>query len=246
MVRRSQPRRGVVILVVLSLLVLFVLLAVTYAIVAGQYDRAARSYARQELFGEDPSRLADRVMYELVRGTNRVTSPLRGHDLLQDKYGDSFRTELRTDGDVLAAGQFIEFSVQLANEPPSGYYNGRVLTFLDGPSAGLSTRIVVHRVHRTDIGQRVERFRVLAPQPDQNVVRVPQQGNTIVVNGAPFAGTGPGFNPQYDPLSDSPAPENVTGLTEHALLPNRVGERPEAFETNYRSGGMNEGYDAAD
>ncbi len=257
MVCRTQRRRGVVILVVLSLLVLFVLLAVTYAIVAGQYDRAARSHARQELFGEDPARLADRMMYDLVRGTNRVTSPLRGHDLLQDKYGQSFRAEIYNEAgdpdeqpEELAEGQFIEFAVLLPPEQPSdipsGYFNGRVLTFLDGPCGGLSTRVVAHRIDESDEGIRVDRFRVLALQPDQNQVVLPQRGNTILMNGAPFAGTGPGFNPNYDPETDTPSVQNATGLTEHALLPNRVGESSEDVFENYLRGGMNEGYDAAD
>ncbi len=83
MVRRPQPRRGVVILIVLSLLVLFVLLVVTFAIVAGQYRRAAQAVGRREWLGEDPQKTADRVMYALVRepDLNQTGSPFRGHAL---------------------------------------------------------------------------------------------------------------------------------------------------------------------
>ena len=71
MIRKPKPRRGVVILVVLSLLVLFVLLVVTFSIVAGQYRRAAQAHARKEWLGEDPQKIADRVMYALLREPDR-------------------------------------------------------------------------------------------------------------------------------------------------------------------------------
>lgn len=97
MLRKSNSRRGVVILVVLSLLVLFVLLVVTFAIVAGQYRRTAQAYARKELLGLDPQKDLDRAFYELVRDTTFRSSSLRFHSLLRDYYGgDGFRGVLKS------------------------------------------------------------------------------------------------------------------------------------------------------
>lgn len=95
MTRRPKPRRGVVILVVLSLLVLFVLLAVTYAIVSGQYDRAARSSARQEALGVEPQKDLDKAFYQILRDTTQRSSAARFHSILRDFYGeDGFRGTL--------------------------------------------------------------------------------------------------------------------------------------------------------
>lgn len=101
MLRKSNARRGVVILVVLSLLVLFVLLVVTFAIVAGQYRRTAQAYARKELLGLEPQKDLDRAFYELVRDTTFRSSSLRFHSLLRDYYGgDGFRGVLRSGTDL--------------------------------------------------------------------------------------------------------------------------------------------------
>ncbi len=97
MIRKPQSRRGVVILVVLSLLVLFVLLVVTYAIVTGQYRRAAQAYARQELLRLDPQKDLERGFYEFLRDTTDRSSAVRFHSLLRDYYGgDGFRGVLKT------------------------------------------------------------------------------------------------------------------------------------------------------
>lgn len=145
MVRHSPNRRGVVILIVLSLLVLFVLLVVTFAIVTGQYRRAAVAVARQEWLGEDPQKAADRVMYALVRepNLNQTGSPFRGHSLLTDVYGVSYRGKVFGGSVPLAGGvqsgdqrpQIWQFN--FTPQPPwtpstlNGFYNGSVLTLID-------------------------------------------------------------------------------------------------------------------
>ena len=45
---RRKPRRGIVLLIVLSLMVMLALIATTFAIVSGQYLRSARVYARHK------------------------------------------------------------------------------------------------------------------------------------------------------------------------------------------------------
>lgn len=268
MVRRTQSRRGVVILIVLSLLVLFVLLVVTFAIVAGQYRRAAQAVGRREWLGEDPQKTADRVMYTLVRepGLDHTGSPFRGHALLTDVYG--IPVNRPATGDVvpktmkgrvwanvtpLAGGQIVQFDfVHLdtsstgwpvtTNDSLSGFYDGSVLTFLDGPLQGNSARVVAYAEQSTD----VYRVRIVNPNNDGTAVQVPAVNNTFLLNGKPFVGTGFGY--------DSTAASGSPRLTDEALKPNRIGQpiyypsTPARTDTliHFVNGGPNESYDAAD
>ena len=101
MLRKHKRRRGVVILVVLSLLVLFTLLMATYVIVSGQFHRASQAFAREELYGVQPQKDLDRAMYQLLRDTNQRTSAVRFHSLLRDYYGEGgFRGRLRSASDL--------------------------------------------------------------------------------------------------------------------------------------------------
>ncbi|MCO6456738.1 MAG: hypothetical protein J5I93_15675 [Pirellulaceae bacterium] len=169
---RAKRKRGIVLLVVISLLALFVLIGVTYAIVAGQYRRAAQAGQRFKEWDDDPRDYLDRAFYQAVRDTNNASS-VRGHSLLEDLYGNDGvvgRVDVRFDENgqrrvptALAGGQLVRFS--FADLPDSGYdspfqpfnkilnpgglgaggddyYNGRVLTFLTGSSAGYSVRVV--------------------------------------------------------------------------------------------------------
>ena len=270
MIRRPQNRRGVVILIVLSLLVLFVLLVVTFAIVAGQYLRAAQAVGRREWLGEDPQRIADRVMYALVRepDLDHAGSPLRGHSLLADVYGMpvsrlSTASYLRRPGDTgnqtmrgevnatttpvaLAGAQIVQFTFTPKWTPGysdllTGFYNGSVLTFIDGPLQGQSTRVVWYQY---DAATSAYWLRIVTPQLDGTGTALPAVGNTFVLNGKPFAGTGFGYN--------STAGSATPRLTEEALKPNRIGQAvydtsdPTNSLFHFVNGGPNESYDAVD
>ncbi len=87
MTRPHKRRRGIVILVVLSLLVLFVLLAVTFALVAGMHRRTMEAYSRQDLLGVSPQKDLDRAMYQILRDTTIRASAARYQSLLRDYYG---------------------------------------------------------------------------------------------------------------------------------------------------------------
>ena len=84
----ARPRRGVLLLVVLSLLILFSLIAVTFVLVAGRYYDTARNSVRMEQTGDNPQRLLEDVLAQCVRGTTNPHSVLRGHSLLEDLYGN--------------------------------------------------------------------------------------------------------------------------------------------------------------
>ena len=82
--QRLRRKRGVVLLVILSLLVLFALLGVTFAIVAGQYRKAAKSSGNYQRFEDEGERLTNQVMYMLLREPRDARSALFGNSLLRD------------------------------------------------------------------------------------------------------------------------------------------------------------------
>ncbi|MCL4206884.1 MAG: hypothetical protein KJ000_30755 [Pirellulaceae bacterium] len=139
MVRKNKRRRGVVILIVLSLLVLFTLLVVTYAIVSGQYRRAAEAFARQELLGVQPQKDLDRAFYQILRDTPQRTSAVRYHSLLRDYYGeDGFRGQLIVDSSV----------IQDWNTNPAHIANGGLAHTI---SNGQFRDLIVHNVDATSL-----------------------------------------------------------------------------------------------
>ena len=72
---RPDSRRGVLLLVVLSLLVLFAMIAVTFVLVAGKYS-ACRAAGKTELVGDDPQKQLDDAFGQVVRGTLDPNSSL--------------------------------------------------------------------------------------------------------------------------------------------------------------------------
>ncbi len=96
--RNSPPRRGILLLVVLSLLTLFLMIGTAYLVTANQYRRAQKSYARAAEASQAPAKqgkLLDDVLNQLLRDTNNEYSSLRYHSLLRDVYGnDGFTGEV--------------------------------------------------------------------------------------------------------------------------------------------------------
>lgn len=163
---RRRHRRGVLLLVVLSILVLFVVIAVTFVLIAGQNRRSLRSESVAERYTNDPQKQCDEAAYQVFRGSDNIQSVLWTHSLLEDMYGAN-----TIDGFLMAApvtttadnhtGQLIDLYVSAVNPKTgasqysqnttgpysliSGYYNGQVLTMTSGPARGLSTRIVGYR-----------------------------------------------------------------------------------------------------
>lgn len=243
MVHRTERRRGVVILVVLSLLVLFVLLAVTFAIVAGQYNRAATAQARVELLGDPPQKQLDGALYQLLRDTYVPGSVIHGHSLLRDMYGeDGFYGKTVSASLLPGTGyQFVDITVdsttlRKADTPPTsnpdytlsavaGNYSGCVMTMVSGKASGNSTRIVGYK---PDPAAGTYTFRVMAFKRDDNttVAAAELGGVEFVVNGRPFNGTGVGWNGST--MVDSP------------LKPNYIAATP------VNTGGSDECYDAPD
>ena len=210
--RRRKPNRGVVLLVVISMLVLFVLIVVTFALVAGQYRAAAKIHERVDAAIAGPDTDIDKIFYQLLRDT-KFRSAIQGHGLLTDLYGNGVRGQIAA-VNTTANGQFLDlFFNGLANtrnstgrlaydnrqfRPLAGFYNGRILTVLSGNAGSASTRIVGYSPAQfnaagVQISQGV--FRVEVFESDVGGIVAPGAGDVFLVNGAPFNGTGAGLNP---------------------------------------------------
>jgi hypothetical protein len=254
--KQSRQRRGVVLLVILSLLVLFALLGITFVIVSGQYERSAGATARSELYGGEPSRDLDTAMYIALRDDLNALNPLRSHSLLYDIYGHEIHYgSVTTAASGLGGNQFVQFDMMSVSRdgvsaPASlpaqaGYFNGCVLTFFasqfssSDKVAGVSARVVGYQPNAGNPLQATVGI-ALPTTDDANSLSF-NIGDRFIINGRPFSGAGAGFNPADGTLKKV----DSSGLPA-ALQPNRIGESLADLRTNYLAGNMNESWDAAD
>ncbi|BBO32191.1 hypothetical protein [Lacipirellula parvula] len=95
-----RPRRGVLLLVVLSLLVLFMMVGTAFIITAKQSEKTAKTAmkASVRLASEAAqTQLLDEVLLQVLRDTNNPNSSLRFHSLLGDMYGnEGIKTQVMT------------------------------------------------------------------------------------------------------------------------------------------------------
>lgn len=251
MFRRKPTRRGVILLVVLSLIVLFTLIAVTYAIVASQFKMTARAAAKLEIVGDPPRKDLDMAAYLVVRDSS-VKSSITGHSLLRDLYGlDGVRGRVSAStADVNS--QFITITFTQVNgtfSNQAAYYNGCVFSFVTGDQKGYSTRVVGYDPNGT--------LRVESHDHDGTSLSLPANGDEFVINGRPFNGTGFGYLP---PTSASSAIPNLNNTAPIANLPVGMAistDVPVAFAPHFQGygtatsiqtdvGGADEDYDAPD
>ena len=106
----KRSRRGVLLLVVLSLLVMFLLAGMTFIVVASSFKKSTVIMSRHEQVGDTPENILDSAMYQLVRGTENPSSVVAGHDLLGDLYGqDGFVGHvLPIDNNIISARNPVE------------------------------------------------------------------------------------------------------------------------------------------
>ena len=159
---KRHPRRGILLLIALALLVLFGLITLTFVLIAGHHYRGAR--AQQNLSDQqaaDPALLIDQGIEQVLRGSQYPASALQIHSLLEDKYGNgAVRGRIVPSAPSLPAvwsrcstkldtGAIVEIRVALldaSNNPLPNFtpldYVGRVITFTTGVSQGTSRRII--------------------------------------------------------------------------------------------------------
>ena len=152
MALERQKRQGVLLLIVLSLLVLFALIGITFIVVANQYDAAAKLQVKVERTGDAPDKIVRTVMLDILRGTTDLQSPFYRDSLLGDLYGnDGFRGRVINvpavptvpmGGAQLIAIRFAADNIVESRFKYPNSYAGSVLTMTTGRAAGQSSRIV--------------------------------------------------------------------------------------------------------
>lgn len=253
--RRPARRRGVLLLVVLSVLILFLLLTVTYVIVASKARVTGKITARIDQSGDPPYYTIDQVAMTLFRGTADPHCPFATWSLLEGAYGNiAFRGGVGGPISQPAGGQFLSFTptgpfvwYNTANSATPvqfntsvNFYKGCVLTMLNGPCVGLSTRIVAS----SNGSLTVMRFKADVALLD------PAPGDTFLINGRAYSGMGRGYNPTAtagSPALNAVDPNNWL----YALLPNTTSFQANTTTTpNYTDpagpGGDNPDYTAYD
>lgn len=190
-------RRGVLLIVVLSLLVLFALIGLTFVVVAGHYSTAARISVLNDQTSEQGPEVVDQVVYDFLRGQNNTNSALFDasgicNSLLEDLYGndgvvDGTVRQIEPFGsEPNAPYRFITVGGTL--DPTFNAYAGQVITMVDGPAAMLSARIVLSML---DIGVADPGSTILFVEPfkHQNATAFPESGNRYIISGRPLNGT---------------------------------------------------------
>jgi hypothetical protein len=169
-VNRDAPRRGVILLIVLSLLAMFGLVGIGFLMITSHNKRAAKTLQKVDQQRFSPREDANRAILQVVRGTADADSVIGPHSLLEDLYGnDAVVGQVFNVGDpavvgvwttvhtavwdamkprLLAGGQIFEFVVRDYN--PQRYV-GRAITFTNGPCSGVTSRVVGARQAYGDI-----------------------------------------------------------------------------------------------
>jgi hypothetical protein len=191
---RAPERRGVLLLVVLSLLTLFLLLGTTYLIVSTRSRETARAFNRL-ITHSDAARVPagqflDAALLRILRGGAAPTPVAAGvtasfESLLADRYG---LTTTCTGAVTTATGAApiliaqATLSSTSGTVPKASELPGRVLTFLPGDGSPTSHRILAASPTGTGFTLALDN----PPRP--SAFRVPSAPTKIVVNGREFDG----------------------------------------------------------
>jgi hypothetical protein len=233
--RPAARRAGVLLLVVLSMLTLFMLLGVTYLIMAARVRSTAKAFLRladdQAQTAVTLTPLLKDAALQVMRGTGNLRSAIRGHDLLADKYGSS------TSGVTVVARALVAGEQMLRLRLQNGQgiaLTGRVLTYVTGPDGVANT------------SDRIVAADLVAGVPPQTDVWLPRprrlgrsvaginQITQVLINSRDFAGTG------FSSTSPPPVSTGITSLNNSAFEPNTVAGG--TIDTS----AANEDYDAID
>jgi hypothetical protein len=250
-------RRGVLLLVILALLAMFAMVAVAFVVITRHDWRGAKLAQQVDQVADPPDRQLDQAMRVIVRGTNDPGSAVHigllegiyGHETLGAHELGMRQPLAMGNPQPVAGGQLFEFPAPAAQPPmyPDAVHRiGCVLTMLDGPAAGMSTRIVgIDPPNLAGVTQQ-------NPGNMQAMVFeggvMPQPGNHYIINDLAYNGMGLGYNPASGALD---AKDTATGKP-LALMPfsadNWAGANADPINpaTWGPKGGANVGYTAPD
>lgn len=206
--QRDNARRGVILLVILSLLTLFMMLGVTYLVIASRARATAKAFAVAASGSRNPitarlgETLTDEALLAVVRGSTNSTVTTGSNSLLGDKYG----TVTPVEGTIVgsATGSLIlSFEADVPGESVE-QLNGRVLTFQTPSLTSASVRIL--RAEPVAGSANVKLF--VQDGPTLSGVNLSDTAITssaagvtgphFIVNGREFTGGTSGPNESYD------------------------------------------------
>jgi hypothetical protein len=105
---RRSSRRGVLLIVVLSMLVLFMLVGTAFLMSSNQSRTAAKGSAKIDRLGNYATKLLERAALQVIRDTDNPNSVIRYHSLLRDLYGtDGFQAVVYVPSDLSKEGQYV-------------------------------------------------------------------------------------------------------------------------------------------
>jgi hypothetical protein len=235
-------RRGVLLLVVLSMLTLFLMLGAAYLVAATRAREAARAYARLTLGSDDArvphAQLLDFVLLRAIRGPAIPAgmvgvAPVSFESLLADKYGAGSISGTATN--ITQTGPIIEITLSSTNNVRPTDLCGRVLTFAEPGRAATSHRIIRARAIDDTSPNPVP---VLTNTPsftlklslDTPILKGPftkPSAGRIVVNGREFAGAAGDANESWDGFgADNPFLAQVGTATISTSTVTRVSYLP--------------------
>ncbi|PQO42278.1 hypothetical protein [Blastopirellula marina] len=208
----KQPRRGALLLVVLSILVLFALVGLTFVVAAAAYKTGADSNNRSDPARFDPPSEMDDAVKKLLRGSKHgTTNRTFGHELLRDMYGnrsvivDGSKHSTNV-GHPSSTNQLLQIDITpsttatLGLSPVAEYYAGSIITFMQGNAKGQSHRILRY-IPQLDANGAFQSVRIVIdqdPETTRDSIRgngLPGDNDSFVVNDMPFNGVGYGYNP---------------------------------------------------
>jgi len=206
----ATKRRGIVLLVVLSVMILFLLIGITYVLNSTQFLKGANSTAQDQRYGDLPKDTAYRAMLELIRGSSNPNSPLQHINMLQNMYGDPVQAGAITSVTVDAATGLWVFNIALSDTASvtiDGLYNGCVFTITSGQGRGSSMRIVA------DLLYSQKKLYTFPPGGDSGLPSASPNSvilanDQYLINGRPFSSTGTGFDPAKG-VRDATAGQNL-------------------------------------
>lgn len=213
MITRAKNRRGVLLLIVLSMLTLFLMLGTAYLVAATRARASATAFARLTFGGDETripaGRMLDTVLLRVVAGgaTPPTGGPsgLRFESLLADKFG----LETPTTGSattVTVSDAVIEATLVLDSAARPSDLNGRVLSFIE-PGRVVSSHRIIRARGLTDTNASTATPTVVLDRPYcRERLALPTGPSRVIINGREFAG-----NPVPGNLS-SPRNESWDGF----------------------------------
>lgn len=238
-------RRGVLLLVVLSMLTLFLMLGAAYLVAATRAREAARAYARLTLGSDDArvphAQLLDSILLRAIRGPaipagTVATAPVSFESLLADKYGADSISGTATN--ITQTGPIIELTLSSPKNVRPTDLCGRVLTFAEPGRAASSHRIIRARSiddtspNPVSTNTPTATLKLSLDTPMRQGPFTKPSAGRVVVNGREFAGTTGDANESWDGFgADNPFLAQVGTATISTSTVTRVSYLPDLVMT---------------